>query len=437
MRRGPEDALHGRASCPALIERKLEMHIVIVNRWPRFREPRRWDNELTRYEEFFDHARHQISYVVDGPGAEGVLAPAEQIACQVQVEDVNDYSQLLDAVREVSRRVGPVDQLIALSEFTLEIAGRVRQALGIPGHGPEQVAVYRDKARMKEVLQAQGVRVPAFARCQSASQSLQFAEQLGYPLIVKPVDGAASIGVHLVATPAQLQALLAEVELDGYEIEEYIQGEVYHVDGFVDAQGRVAFQVVSRYVNSCLDFAQAKPLGSVVVQRSALRERIEQFSIRCLQALGLNLTAFHLELFITATQEPVFLEVGARVGGSEVPHLIKQLFGVNLYEYWLRSLGGEVLPPPQVPDDHPSGGWLVIPKPQQLPCRVLKASRMKARVPSIWRELVPEHGEVLAAGGSYDALHSGRFIFTGGAEGEIEADIRRVINEFEFQAEAV
>lgn len=51
------------------------MHIVIVNRWPRFQDPSRWDNELTRYEEFFDHQRHRISYVVDGLGAEGVLAP--------------------------------------------------------------------------------------------------------------------------------------------------------------------------------------------------------------------------------------------------------------------------------------------------------------------------------------------------------------------------
>ena len=93
------------------------MHIVIVNRWPRFRDERRWDNELTRYEDFFDHQQHQISYVVDAPGAEGVLAPAQQIAHQVQVGDVNQYEQLLAAVEEVIAHVGPVDQLIALSEF--------------------------------------------------------------------------------------------------------------------------------------------------------------------------------------------------------------------------------------------------------------------------------------------------------------------------------
>ena len=87
------------------------MHIVIVNRWPRFRDERRWDNELTRYEDFFDHQQHRISYVVDAPGAEGVLAPAQHIAHQVQVSDVNQYEQLLGAVQQVIERVGPVDRL--------------------------------------------------------------------------------------------------------------------------------------------------------------------------------------------------------------------------------------------------------------------------------------------------------------------------------------
>jgi phosphoribosylaminoimidazole carboxylase (NCAIR synthetase) len=165
------------------------MHIVIVNRWPRFHDGQRWDNELTRYEAFFDHHAHRISYVVDGPGALGVLTPREQIAHMVQVEDVNQYPQLLAAVTEVIERVGPVDLLIALSEFTLEIAAQVRQALNIPGHGPDEVGVYRDKARMKQVLQEHGLAVPAFTRCHSLEHTLDFANATGYPLIVKPVDG--------------------------------------------------------------------------------------------------------------------------------------------------------------------------------------------------------------------------------------------------------
>ncbi len=409
------------------------MHIVIVNRWPRFHDGRRWDNELTRYEDFIDHLRHTVSYVVDGPGAAGVLAPPERIAHQVRVEDVNQYDHLLMAVQEIIEQVGPVDQLIALSEFTLEIAARVRQALGIPGHGPEEVAVYRDKARMKEVLCEHGLAVPAFARCGSREQALEFAREVGFPVIVKPVDGAASIGVAKADDESSLAALLESVDLARYEVETFVEGHIHHVDGICDEHGEVPFQVVSRYINTCLDFAQAQPLGSVILQASPLRARIEAFSRQCLRALGVSNSAFHLELFARTDGSLVFLEVGARVGGSEVPHLINKVFGVNLYEQVLRRLAGES-PLIPAPAGDPSGGWLVIPKPQRLPCRVLRANSLQGRLPTLWRELLPEPGEVLEAGGSYDALHSGRFIFIGADEAAIEADIHRAIQTFDFQA---
>ncbi|KAB0686476.1 ATP-grasp domain-containing protein [Burkholderia territorii] len=413
------------------------MHIVIVNRWPRFHDARRWDNELTQYETFFDHQRDTISYVVDAPGAAGVLAPRDAIAHQIEIGDVNDYAQLLDAVAAIAHRVGPVDRLIALSEFTLEVAARVRAELGIPGHTPDDVARYRDKVRMKEVLAEAGIAVPRFARCTGTQSTLAFADAIGYPLILKPVDGAASIGVVRIDDRTSLAAKLADVQtFSRYEIEEFIAGDIYHVDGFVDAQGSVPFQAVSRYINSCLDFAESQPLGSVLVQHSALRERIERFSAACIAALDLTLTPFHLELFVRPDGELVFLEVGARVGGSEVPHLINKVFGVNLYEHWLRGLGGTPIEAPVKRGD-PSGGWLVIPKPRALPCRVLHASPMRSRVSSIWRELIPAAGDVLEPGGSYDALHSGRFIFTGRAEADIEADIRAVIDTFEFDAVAL
>ncbi len=208
------------------------MHIVIVNRWPRFDDGARWDNELTRYEEFLDHERNQVSYVVDGRGAAGVLTASELIAALVEVDDVNSYDSLLAAVASITEKVGPVDQLIALSEFTLGVVARVRESLGIPGPRPAEVAVYRDKVRMKEVLAAAGVPVPRFAACESPAHAAAFAARCGYPVIVKPVDGAASIGVRRAADEAELAEILPSLDLARHEIEEFVTGAIYHVDGF-------------------------------------------------------------------------------------------------------------------------------------------------------------------------------------------------------------
>ncbi|MHA4774174.1 ATP-grasp domain-containing protein [Streptomyces sp. MSC1_001] len=409
------------------------MHIVIVNRWPRFTEGVRWDHELTRYEEFIDHDAHQVSYVVDRVGATGVLAGHERIASMVEVDDISSYDHLRAAVTEVTERVGrPVDQIITLSEFTLDAVARVRQSLGIPGPGPDEVAVYRNKVRMKEILAEAGLRVPHFAGCENVEQTLAFAETTGYPLIVKPVDGAGSIGVHLIQDEKALRGLWKTREPGGYEIEEFITGTVHHVDGFADEDGTIVFQVVSRYLNDCLSFEGGAPLGSVVVQRGRLRERIEEFTQSCVSALGMRGMPFHMELFVTGTEELVFLEVAGRIGGAEVPYVIHKLFGVNLFEMWLKSLVGEPLPPTPKNGD-PSGGWVIIPKPRVLPAEVVSSVPMSSMVDSVWRELVPQPGDVIDGSGGYDSLQSGRGIVVHDSEAQAEADLRRLMDDFRVE----
>ncbi|WP_069740885.1 acetyl-CoA carboxylase biotin carboxylase subunit family protein [Streptomyces sp. EN23] len=410
------------------------MHIVIVNRWPRFTDGVRWDHELTRYEEFVDHTGHQVSYVVDPAGATGVRAAREQIAAQVVVADISSFDEVSAAVATVVDEVGrPVDRILTLSEFTLDTVARVRQAHGIPGPTPEDVAVYRNKVRMKELLAAAGLRTPRFAPCEDVEQTVSFARSCGYPVIVKPVDGAGSIGVHRVADEEELRALWAGQSLHGSEIEEFISGTVHHVDGFADADGKVVFQVVSRYLNDCLSFQNGTPLGSVVMQSSALRDRIEDFARDCVGALDMRGMPFHLELFVTPAQELVFLEVAGRVGGSEVPYVIHKLFGVNLFELWLRHLSGDPLPAVAPKDGDPSGGWLIMPKPQHLPAEVVTSSSMRASVNSVWRELVPAQGQVLEASGGYDSLQSGRFIVVHDSESGAEADMRRLMADFRIE----
>ncbi|WP_405590322.1 acetyl-CoA carboxylase biotin carboxylase subunit family protein [Streptomyces sp. NBC_01092] len=408
------------------------MHIVVVNRWPRFPDGQRWDFSLGRFEELIDHERHRVSYVVDPTGATGVLADPARIAALVEIDDVNDFEALCSAVRKVTDQVGPVDRLIAVSEFTLGIAAEVREALGIPGPRTEDVAVYRNKLRMKELVAEAGIRVPRFASCDTAESAVTFARTTGFPLILKPVSGAASMGVHRVDDEETLITLLDQIDTGDYELEEFIDGTIHHVDGFAGEDAQIPFMAVSRYINDCLAFeAGGQPLGSVVVQASPLRSRIEEFARRCIAGLGMTSMPFHLELFVTPDEDLVFLEIAGRIGGAEVPYLTEKLFGVNLFQVWLDALCEEKVALPPMSGD-PSGGWLIIPKPDGLPARVVTSTPMREEFATIWRELVPSPGEVLQPGGSYDAVHSGRFILTGD-EATVEEDIRKIIAGFHIE----
>ncbi|GHI24302.1 hypothetical protein Shyd_56730 [Streptomyces hydrogenans] len=287
---------------------------------------------------------------------------------------------------------------------------------------------------MKEILAEAGLRVPHFAGCENVEQTLAFAETTGYPLIVKPVNGA---GQHRRAPDPGRQgpaaACVRRGEPGGYEIEEFITGTVHHVDGFAGEDGTIVLPGGLALPERLPVLRGGAPLGSVVVQRGRLRERIEEFTQSCVSALGMRGMPFHMELFVTGTEELVFLEVAGRIGGAEVPYVIHKLFGVNLFEGVAGSPWvGEPLPPTPKNGD-PSGGWVIIPKPRVLPAEVVSSVPMSSMVDSVWRELVPQPGDVIDGSGGYDSLQSGRGIVVHDSEAQAEADLRRLMDDFRVE----
>jgi hypothetical protein len=408
--------------------------ILFLNRWPLYEDERRWENRLAAAEVVFDQGTDRVTYVCDEGGRSGVPAGAERVHA---VEDFDDLDGVLKVVDAVVRDEGPFDHVIGFSETLLDLAAILRERYGIPGAGVEETARVRDKTLMKERVSRAGLRVPRWASCRTEEQILAAAGEFGYPVIVKPKRGASSQGVRQIASAAELRALCAGRSLDGLEIEEFVRGEILHVDGVLDAEGAPLFLCTSRYLSTCLDFeVLGVPLGSVLQTDPAVRERCEDFAVRCLAALGLRSSAFHLELFDTG-EELVFLEVGARVPGADVSYVIDEVHGVNLWRLWVDVLLGRAVRPP-APAPGRSGGWLIVQGPRPLPQRVLSATPLLGRIPYVFRELVPRAGEVLISRpGSYAMLQGGRFLFRGGDQEQIEAAVRRARAEYRLTTEPV
>ncbi|MFH9069857.1 ATP-grasp domain-containing protein [Streptomyces alboflavus] len=408
--------------------------ILYLNRWPLYEDERRWENRLAAPEIVFDPETDRVTYVCDEGGRAGVPADAERVHV---VRDFGDLDAVLALVDAVVRDEGPFDHVIGFSEMLLDLAATLRERYRVPGATPEETSRFRDKTVMKETVSRAGLRVPRWAPCRTEAQMLAAAEEFGYPVIVKPVRGASSQGVREIASAGELRALCAERSLHDLEVEEFVRGEILHVDGVLDAGGKPLFLCTSRYVSTCLDFElQGEPLGSVLQTDPAVRGRCEDFALKCLTALGLRGSAFHLELFDTG-DELVFLEVGARVPGAEVPYVIHDVHGVNLFRLWVDVLLGRPVEPP-VTDPDLGGGWLIVPGPRPLPQRVTAATSLLGDVPYVYRELVPRAGEVLVSRpGSYATLQGGRFLFRGGTQEQIERAVRQARARYRLTTEPV
>jgi len=302
-------------------------HVLVINRY---------DDELSDYRKYIDHNQNDVSYI----SLSGRTSLLDPVASKFIVEvDRLTIDVVIDEARRIHHQQ-PIDCVIAFSEYDLDAAAIIRSELDIQGSKIVDNLLFRNKASMKAALVNSGVRYPRYRNISSYAEIENFCLEYGYPVIVKPQVGAASEGVIKIEDSEQIPCL---DNLFNYEVEEYIDGNIYHVDAILAVNGMPYFKV-SKYINTCLNFRLGEPLGSVTVDDSAFIERARAFTCTVCSCLKLKNQAIHLE-FIENRGELVFLEVGGRVGGGEIPFVAMRSEGIDLYALWSQAaLGMSIFP---------------------------------------------------------------------------------------------
>jgi hypothetical protein len=392
----------------------------------------RWDDDFSRYDEYIDHRKHCVAYVTNPAGSQIVrkdLARGLEI-----VPDITDRQAVVAAAQKLSREVGPFTKVLALSEFDLDTGAAVREALHTPGATPQQVRRFKDKVVMKQAICAAGLRAPQYLPLGDSPSAAALVAKLGLPLILKPRVGASSRGVIKVETEDQLAAALRDVSPQDHECEQYVGGPIYHIDGLA-RDGELLFHTVSRYINSCLSFNHGVPLGSVLLEESELRTTVVRFTRDVLRALELSSGAFHLEVILGPGDELYFLEIGARVGGGEIPFLGQALFGLDMMRAWVDIELGQDTEYLRAVDGRRLGGFLMIPEPRTVPASLVSVSSLAGKVDCLLKETLPPVGYVFDGKGGYEHI-SGRFLFAGDSSRAVEAAIRSAIDQFRMVTES-
>ncbi|MEU9534681.1 ATP-grasp domain-containing protein [Streptomyces sp. NPDC048213] len=294
-------------------------------------------DKMIRHAAGIDHAVHDVTYV--GPSDRLATLPSGLRCTLIERPDTGDLTEEVLAAVE---GLPPFDMVLALSEFDLIAGARVRAALGVPGDTEEEILPWRDKVVMKSMVAAAGLRVPRYL---SLPEALT-AGELPWTgeTVLKPLDGAASMNVHIYPTAAEALTAVREggvvpegPERDGFEVEEFVSGPIVHVDGML-IDGKPMAMQASRYVGTCLGYAEGSPLGSVQIE---LTPELSRWTADCLAAVNITTSLFHLE-GIETPDGLVFLEVGARFGGADVVDTFELATGVHMPSRYLQMVTGGV-----------------------------------------------------------------------------------------------
>lgn len=390
------------------------MRILILNRH---------SDGFAEYGRYLDHDEDHVAYVTVPEHLPMVPASSAYVET---LPSLADCAQVLLAAERCNRAVGPFDAVLAQSEFDLLTAAAARERLGVPGPDIDATSLFRDKTRMKAVVRGAGLDTPRFATVRSADDVHAFAHSCTAAVVAKPRTGAASRGVVLIEPGTDPAAALSGADLTDYEVEEYVPGPIWHVDG-LRHQGSTRFRISSRYLGTCHGFARGEPLGSVV-HLDDEATAYGDFADRCLNALGLRDGAFHLEV-IAGPNGPVFLEVGARAGGGEIPFVLQEVYGVDLVGDWFRTAVGRA--PETLPAQPPSrhAGFLMLPEPEGR--TLVSRTSLLGTVESLYAEVLPEQGHRFAGTGGYDKL-LGRFRYRGPSAKHVTDAIHETLSAYRY-----
>ncbi|MCA0350594.1 MAG: carboxylate--amine ligase [Chloroflexi bacterium] len=237
----------------------------------------------------------------------------------------------------------PIERIVATSEVDILRAGRLRSYLGLPGQQADSALAFRNKIVMKQHLvnRAQLVNIPIFQAINEPFDLIQFIEQHGYPVIVKPDDGSGSLGAKMLANEDDLAQLLQQPLPRGLEIECFIQGDQYHIDGLL-VDNEVCFCWPSQYLGNGLSFTKGWFTASQMLRpEHHLTQRLIAAAKEVLALLPTPpVTSFHLELFHTPADELFFCEIASRTGGGMINGTIEQAFGINLNQLFIQGQAG-------------------------------------------------------------------------------------------------
>lgn len=277
-----------------------------------------------------------------GDTPKAALAPevASSLSAYLQVDGLWDEETTVPKVRDWVRG-HQIHRVECLWEPGMLLAAHLREALGVPGLTVQETHPFRDKELMKQVLDAAGVRTPRHARAGTQDEVRSAAKEIGYPLIVKPIDGAGSADTYRIEDESELEQALGLVRhVDEVSVEEYIEGEEFTFDT-VCAGGEILFQNIAWYRPKPLLMRHGWVSPQSICFKDLDREELRagrELGYAVLEALGFKTGFAHMEWFLTPDGEAVFGEIGARPPGARLVHAMNYSADIDLFTGWAEAV---------------------------------------------------------------------------------------------------
>ncbi|MBO4719329.1 MAG: ATP-grasp domain-containing protein [Prevotella sp.] len=231
-----------------------------------------------------------------------------------------------------------VDGVISNSEAAMPIVAYVAERLNLPGNSVDGIEQLTSKTRFRELQRKCGIYAPNNFECDSWEEFRQGIGALAFPVIVKPCESSGTRGTTRIDRREDIESLQKAFEecrhfsVNGkVSVEEYVtMNSLKVIDGDVFVSGKELlwngfFTCYRSHYAPMLPMMESFPIHISNEDFLIVKDHIR----RLFEKAGIIHGQYNVEMYFTDKGELFVIEINARQGGNNIPHLIELHSGID------------------------------------------------------------------------------------------------------------
>ena len=233
------------------------------------------------------------------------------------------------------------------TDISVPTVAYVAEKMGLPGIGYDCALRFTNKFMMRQHCEKIGIRMPEYYQSSSPEEAWKYAQRIGLPLILKPVDNQGSRGVSKVIHFDEFRDKFFAAK--GYSnegfviIEKFFSGREIVVEGFASDFNFTNLIIGDSYNFDLPDMFIPRRRIFPTSLNDALKNKVLDLNRKMVKGLGLKFGITHAEFLVDEDSEEICLmEVAARGGGVFISSdLIPLCCGIDVNDLLIRIAAGE------------------------------------------------------------------------------------------------
>jgi D-alanine-D-alanine ligase-like ATP-grasp enzyme len=272
------------------------------------------------------------------------MARAQNFVDVIGVTNTEKPDQLVAAAHVLAQKHGPLYQFVTAQETLLESVAEANQALALRGMSPATVRGTLNKACFRQTLNQAGIKTAEFRLVTAQSDAQRFAGELGFPIVLKVLNGSGGLGTWCVRSSEQLHAALDLLQPTSTNVllaEQYVDGPEIAIDT-ITIQNEPQFYSVCSYGPPILEALENPETQWTCIMPRDISEVCDPHvigkALTAVRALEVGNAMTHMEALLREDGDPVFIDATLRPAGARIGPMLGFAYDIDTHLAWTRAV---------------------------------------------------------------------------------------------------